>query len=108
MGKIKFLKEDGENFEVGDTVVFEYTVEAKRPFEDSRSLSNPDTVEITVEDTYNDTTVVDAASMTKKSTGQFFYSYDTTGEDSGDRKLTVEVAGSGSEEKEIDWIRLTD
>jgi len=103
---IKFLKEDGSDFETGDTITIESTIEGRAPFDETRSLTDPASVEITIEDTYNSTILVDGASMTKESTGQYFYNYNTNGEDPGDRKVTVRASQNGTVDKEIDWLRI--
>lgn len=107
MSKINFFKEDGEDFEVGDTVTFEYTVKGREPFEDERTLEDPDTITISIEG-YQNNLVVDSQDMTKNATGEYFFNWDTNGSSSGDYKVTVNVSGSGSSDEESDWIRLTD
>jgi len=107
MGNIKFLKEDGEDFEIGDTVTFEYTVKGREPFEDTRTLEDPETIEISVEG-YQNNLVVEGQSMTKNAVGEYFYNWDTSNLDAGDYKVTVFVSGGGSSDEENDWIRLTD
>lgn len=104
---IKFLKEDGENFEVGDTVTIETTVETKSPFDEERTKANIDDIGITIIG-YNDNVVIDAQSMTNEGTGEYFYNWNTENVEPGDYEITVEAEGSGSTEVENDWIRITD
>lgn len=103
---IKFLKEDSENFEVGDSIRIESTIKSNEPFSDTRTLTDPNTVEITIIDDYNNTTVVNGVSMSKNATGEYFYNWDTSSLSAGDYKIEVKAEGSGSTEIEDDFIRL--
>jgi hypothetical protein len=103
---IKFLN-DGTEFDVGDTIRIESTIEEQEPFEESWSLTDPQTVEITITG-YNDNEVVSSQSMTKESTGKYFYNWDTTGLDAGDYEVVVDSSTNGISEVEDDWIKITD
>lgn len=103
---IKFLG-DGKEFDVGDTVRIESTVTTEPPFSDTESKADPASITITIFD-YSDNKVVDSQSMTQNDTGQYFYKWDTSGENKGDFEVVVSSSLNGTSEEEDDYIRLTD
>lgn len=107
---IKFLGENGRDteFDVGDTIRIESTIEQQRPFEDTWSLTDPNTVTITIIEDYNNTKIVEEVDMTKDSTGQYFYNWNTTNLDPADYEVIVDGSTNGAKESEDDYIRLTD
>lgn len=103
---IKFLGE-GREFDVGDTIRIESTIEEQAPFEEEFTLTDPSTVTITITG-YNDNEVVSQQDMTKDSTGQYFFNWTTTGLDAGDYEVVVSASTNGTKEVEDDWVKLTD
>ena len=103
---IKFLN-NGEEFDVGDTIRIETTVEERQPFEDTYSFTDPSSISITITG-YNDNEVVSEADMTKDSTGKYFYNWTTTNLEPGDYEIVIESSTNGTKDVEDDWIRLTD
>ena len=65
---IKFLN-DGEEFDIGDTIRIETTVEEQLPFEETSSLVDPAQITITITG-YNDNEVVSQEDMTKEEKGK--------------------------------------
>jgi len=105
---IKFLQNnENDDWDVGDTITIETTVEQTAAFEDNYTKFDPDTIEITIIG-YNDNEVVSAASMTKDVTGRYYYNWDTSGLSAGDYEIEIEASANGATEKDDEWIRITD
>jgi len=103
---IKFLN-DGEEFDIGDTIRIETTVEEQEPFEETSSLVDPAQITITITG-YNDNEVVSQQDMTKDSTGKYFYNWNTNGLDAGDYEVVTSASANGATDNEDDYIRITD
>lgn len=102
---IKFLKdEDGDDWDVGDSITIEATVNFSDVFSDTSNKTNLNSVQITITG-YNNNVVINAQSMTNNDTGEYYYVWDTTGEDPGDYEIEVDGA-NGASEVETAWIRL--
>jgi len=107
---IKFLQNnEGDDWDIGDTIRIEATVKESEPFEaaENADLVDPSTIEITITG-YQDNEVVSNASMTQNSTGQYFYNWDTSGLDPGDYEIEITASQNGTAETDDEWIRLTD
>lgn len=92
--------------DVGDTIRFETTVNTTTPFDDSESLTDPDSIEITIEDISESNTVINSQSMNQQSIGKYFYDWDTRGESPGGYKVTIEVVDTGNDAYETDCSRI--
>ena len=103
---IKFLN-DGEEFDIGDTIRIETTVEEQQPFEETSSLVDPAQITITITG-YNDNEVVSQEDMTKEEKGKYFFNWNTSGLDAGDYEVVTSASTNGTKDNEDDWIRLTD
>lgn len=101
------MKENGDDFEVGDTVRIESTVKSNEPFDEERTLSDPEEITVTITG-YNDNEVVSAQDMTKNATGEYFFNWNTSSLDAGDYEVVVTASDAGVTETEDDWIKLTD
>lgn len=93
--------------EVGDTVRFESEFFTSLPFEDSESLTDADNIEITIESA-DGTKVVDSQDLTEHDTGQYFFEWNTSGEDVGQYKVVVNATQGDGDERTIGFIELED
>lgn len=104
---IKFLKdEDGEDWDVGDTITIESEIRFSEVFSEDENLVNIDTVNITITG-YNGNEVVTSQAMQNHATGQYFFEWDTTGLDAGDYEVEIDASNSIGE-IETGWIKLKD
>jgi len=103
---IKFLN-DGEEFDIGDTIRIETTIEEQLPFEETSSLVDPAQITITITG-YNNNEVVSQEDMTKDSKGKYFFNWNTNGLDPGDYEVETAASANGATDNEDDYIRITD
>ena len=91
--------------EVGDTIRFESELYSSLPFNENESLTDADTIEITIEKR-DGTKVVDSQSMTEHAEGQYYFEWDTSGLEATDYKVTVSASTSNASETDCGFIRL--
>jgi len=103
---IKFLGPDNkDSFQVGDTIIIETTTKTSPPFDDTLTKEDMDSISITIEDKDGNDEVA-AVSMTNNSSGEYYYSWNTSSVTAGDYKIIISASDSGSSEEDIEWIRL--
>ena len=98
-------KADGDKLDAGDTLRFEEEITETSPFGEDGSLADPDTIEISVQDS-DGNTFVDSESMTRQGKGKYYFNWDTSGLDEGYYEKTVKVVKANIEETDTVYLRL--
>ena len=105
---IKFLQNnEGDDWDVGDTIRIETVVEENQAFSDTFTKSDPESIKITITG-YNSNIVVNSQTMDMDGTGEYYFNWDTSGLAPGDYEIEITASKNGTSETDDEWIRLTD
>lgn len=91
--------------EVGDTIRFESEVYNTTPFDTDETLTDADSITITIEKR-DGTKVVDGASLLEHAKGQYYYEWDTQGLEKTDYKIEIKAVQGDTEEVSCGYVRL--
>lgn len=94
-----------KTYDLDGAIIIESEVRVNQPFQDTPD--DPSEIDgVTIDIYYQGSKVVDGVSMTKDDTGQYYYTWDTSDEESGDYGIKITVEKDGAEGVENEVIRL--